>query len=197
MSIHVTPIPRLTVLSTPAFTLGTTNTAGAAITAVASNSTILTYDATDPAAVAASAVVGTATTAARRDHVHVGGPAATQVQMEAASDNTVFATSGRTQYHPGVAKVWARVNFDTAPASLLDSYNISAFSDEGTGVGEITYDIDFGNANYSFATSAQIGSAYFATVDGTVAVGSSRVYMFNQGGTAADTKMAVAYFGDQ
>lgn len=72
MTIHVTPIPKLTVLATPAFTLGTTNTAGAALTAVASNSTILTYDTTIPAIVAAASATGSATTAARRDHVHGG-----------------------------------------------------------------------------------------------------------------------------
>lgn len=72
MAIHVTPIPRLTVLTTPAFTLGTTNTAGAALTAVASNSTILTYDTTLPTVVSDDSATGSASTAARRDHVHGG-----------------------------------------------------------------------------------------------------------------------------
>ena len=72
MPIHVTPIPRLTTLTTPAFTLGTTNTAGAALTAVASNSTILTYDTTVPAVVSVDSATGSASTAARRDHVHGG-----------------------------------------------------------------------------------------------------------------------------
>mgnify|MGYP003154521737 FL=1 len=43
MAIHVTPIPRLVQLTTPAFTLGTANAAGAAITAVASNSTLAVF----------------------------------------------------------------------------------------------------------------------------------------------------------
>lgn len=70
MSIQVTPIPRLTTLTTPAFTLGTANTAGTAITAVASDATLLAFDTTVPAAVAAAAATGSATVAARRDHVH-------------------------------------------------------------------------------------------------------------------------------
>jgi hypothetical protein len=71
VSIHVTPIPRLTVLTTPAFTLGTTNSAGSAVTAVASNSTLLAFDATVPgAAYAASAATGSAVVASRRDHTH-------------------------------------------------------------------------------------------------------------------------------
>jgi hypothetical protein len=83
MAIHVTPIPQLVELAAPAFTLGTANAAGSAVTAVASDSTLLTFDVTDPAAVAASAVVGTATTAPRRDHVHAGVGGAGTVVDEA------------------------------------------------------------------------------------------------------------------
>jgi hypothetical protein len=72
MSIQVTPIPRLTVLTTPAFTLGTVNTAGSAITGVASDSTLLTFDGTLPDAITfgQSGATGSATVASRRDHSH-------------------------------------------------------------------------------------------------------------------------------
>lgn len=73
MAIHVTPIPSTIELAAPAFTLGTANTAGAAVTAVSSNSTLLTFDTTNPAAVANSPAVGSAVVASRRDHVHGGG----------------------------------------------------------------------------------------------------------------------------
>jgi len=75
MSISVTPIPRLIDLAAPAFTLGTANAAGTAATAVASDATLLAFDAVAPANVAASAVVGSATVSSRRDHVHVGSTA--------------------------------------------------------------------------------------------------------------------------
>ena len=73
MPIHVTPIPRLTQLVAPAYTLGTANAAGSAITAVASDSTLLVYDTTIPAVISASggsSATGSATVSARRDHVH-------------------------------------------------------------------------------------------------------------------------------
>ena len=76
MSIDVTPIPRLTVLTTPAFTLGTTNTAGAAATAVSSNSTLAVFDATVPTDESyadffgSDSTAGSATVTARRDHGH-------------------------------------------------------------------------------------------------------------------------------
>jgi len=72
MSIHVTPIPRLTTLVAPAFTLGTVNTAGSAITAVASDSTLLAFDATVPDAITfgQSGSAGDSVTASRRNHAH-------------------------------------------------------------------------------------------------------------------------------
>lgn len=83
MSINVTPIPRLIDLAAPAFTLGTSNAAGSAVTAVASDATLLAFDTTNPAAVAASASVGSATVTARRDHVHAGTTATGTVVDEA------------------------------------------------------------------------------------------------------------------
>lgn len=40
MTIQVTPIPRLIDLAAPAFTIGTSNVAGSAVTAISSNSTL-------------------------------------------------------------------------------------------------------------------------------------------------------------
>jgi len=76
MSIVVTPIPKLIDLTAPAFTLGTANAAGSAITAVASDSTLLAFDTTVPSTntYAASSAAGSAVVASRRDHVH-GMPA--------------------------------------------------------------------------------------------------------------------------
>ena len=72
MAINVTPIPKLAGFVTPAFTLGTANTAGSATTAVASDSTLLAFDAVavDSIAFGQSGAVGTATVAPRRDHKH-------------------------------------------------------------------------------------------------------------------------------
>ena len=93
MPINVTPIPRLTTLVTPAFTLGTSNAAGSAITAVASDSTILTYDTTVPAVLGTASATGSATTAARRDHVHGGAPEAMFCAYNAATINNVTGDS--------------------------------------------------------------------------------------------------------
>jgi len=72
MAINVTPIPKLTSLVAPAFTLGTSNVAGGASTAVSSNSTLLAFDATVPGNIVAStaANAGSASVSSRRDHTH-------------------------------------------------------------------------------------------------------------------------------
>jgi len=93
MSIQVTPIPRLTTLTTPAFTLGTANAAGDAITAVSSNSTLLTYDVTVPAVLGTASATGSATTAARRDHVHGGSPETMFAFYNGATINNVTGDS--------------------------------------------------------------------------------------------------------
>tara|TARA_Y100000310_G_scaffold336917_1_gene422685 strand:- start:1089 stop:1451 length:363 start_codon:yes stop_codon:yes gene_type:complete len=96
MSIHVTPIPRLTVLSTPAFTLGTSNVAGSAETAVASDSTLLVFDATVPVVIDAettSSAAGAATVTARRDHVH-GITLFSDTVPESLTNTTVAAATG-------------------------------------------------------------------------------------------------------
>jgi hypothetical protein len=56
--------------ATPALTLGLANAAGVADTVIRSDATILAFDATNPSGVAAAAATGSATVAARRDHVH-------------------------------------------------------------------------------------------------------------------------------
>ena len=72
MTINVTPIPKIIEFAAPAFTLGTANTAGSAASAVASDSTLLVFDAVDPSSVGASNSVGSAVVSSRRDHVHAG-----------------------------------------------------------------------------------------------------------------------------
>jgi hypothetical protein len=76
--------------STPALTLGTANAAGTASTFVRTDATLLAFDTTNPAA-AGSASPGSATVAARRDHIH---PAQTTVSGNAGTvSNATFTTA--------------------------------------------------------------------------------------------------------
>jgi hypothetical protein len=180
MGIQVTPIPRLTVLTDPAFTLGTANAAGSADTAVASNSTLLAFDATDPAAVAASAVVGTAVVASRRDHAHAG----------------VVANN------PGVAKVWNTWN-GTGSQSILESYNIASIADGGgTGETDHSFTTDFaaGETDYAVVGAGQQNYAIYtggAGASKSVSVVSTITLLTTTGAAADRTENYMAIFGEQ
>jgi hypothetical protein len=73
MAIHVTPIYKHTVLTTPAFTWGTTNAAGAAVTAISSNSTLALFSAGVPTSITeqtVAAAAGSVLYASHEDHIH-------------------------------------------------------------------------------------------------------------------------------
>ena len=101
MSINVTPIPRLTVLTVPAFTLGTANAAGSADTSIASDSTLAVFSTTVPTDISTSTVsasTGDNAFGSREDHVH-GSTAVTAIasvaEVTAASSTTTAVSPGR------------------------------------------------------------------------------------------------------
>jgi len=177
MGIQVTPIPRLTVLTVPAFTLGTANAAGSAATAIASNSTLLVYDATVPTTIptaGVSAGVGTATTSARRDHIH---------GMYNQSDNL------------GIAKAWCVIS--SAGSLSAGSFNVASVTDTGTGIRDIIWDTDFANTEYSATGSmwsVQDGNMFLTY--SSFATGSLRLKIYTSG-SPADTATSSVAFGEQ
>ena len=72
MTIHVTPIPKLTEFATPNLTLTTANGGGASTATIRSDASLLVYDATVPDAITygQSGAAGSASVSARRDHAH-------------------------------------------------------------------------------------------------------------------------------
>jgi len=198
MSIQVTPIPRLTTLTTPAFTLGTANTAGSAITGVASDSTLLVFDATLPDAITfgQSGSAGSATVSSRRDHAHATASVTTasQAEMEAASSTTAFVTPGRAQYSPVAAKVWGRTNTSN---SLTGEYNMTGLTNHGTGDNTWTYDTDFSNALY--VTLVSMGGTERIVNADAQAQGSCRVrsWVADSPYSASNAQTNFVAFGDQ
>lgn len=151
MTIHVTPIPSTIDLTAPAFTLGTTNTAGAAVTAVSSNSTLLTFDAVSPATVAGTAVVGTATVVARRDHVHIGvSPSGAVFSAKVdLGTNLLVGNDGSTGIGISAA---GEVNMAAQPAFLANPTN-DATNQNVTGDGSlypIVFDVEVFDQNADF-----------------------------------------------
>ena len=158
MPINVTPIPRLIELATPALTLGTANSAGSAETAIASDSTILVYDTTAPAAVGTSSATGSATTATRRDHVHAGIAGAGTVAdnalarfdgtggatLQGYSSNALTASDAGVIGLAGVCIIFPSTQIASSDANGLDDYEEGTWtpglsdnsSDSGTSQGQ-------------------------------------------------------------
>lgn len=96
----------------------------------------------------------------RRSGTSVTGvAAATQADMETATDTTTPVTPGRTQYHPGVAKAWGQVTYSGGTPTLNASYNVSGITDTSTGQLTWTIGTDFSSANYSIAGLVQRNSS--------------------------------------
>jgi hypothetical protein len=162
MGIQVTPIPRLTVLTVPAFTLGTANAAGAADTSIASDSTLLVFDTSDPAAIGTSAVVGSATTATRRDHVHAGiGGAGTVVDDAITRFNGTggLAVQGYSSLSPTVSDAGIISLTSGAlkfPATAIASGDATTLDDYREG--SWTPSLTFGGGNTGMSYASQVGS---------------------------------------
>lgn len=172
MPISVTPIPRLVELTTPAFTLGTSNAAGAALTAVASNSTILTYDTTLPAAVGTPAT-GSAATAARRDHGHGGTSAITSVNDAIARFN---GTAGQLQGYTSNTPTIGDSGIGTAPGQPAFMMTLSGDDANVTGDGSLYTLGTTGNVlTENFDQSGEITTAgvFTPTVAGIYLLGCS------------------------
>ncbi len=150
-----------TVFGAPGFTLGTTNTAGSSGVAVDSDATVLAFDTTAPTneAFGDSAAVGSATVAARRDHLH-GMPAAPK---------DVFA-----------AARW------TGSALLTGSINTTSITEDTTGVHTWTIATDFGNINWFPVGSVETGIDR-NLIFGTATVGTIVVETFSQAGANVTT----------
>jgi hypothetical protein len=168
MTIHVTPIPKLTVFATPAFAFATTAAAGDSETPVRSNSTI------DISALQAS-----------------------KAQMEAATATGVFPTPSVVQDHPGVAKAWLQMAYSGGTPTIVGSYNISSLTDSGTGLFKSVWNTDFSGTTYSVVgicrTDNDSSDVFSASSAATTDINVS----LRRGGTKTDLPAMLAAFGDQ
>ena len=110
------------------------------------------------------------------------------------NDTTLFAsdTSGQltvqgegtatTNLQQGIAKVWSR-HTSSGTAALTDNFNVTSFSDGGTGIGQITYSSNMNNADYNCTASC-----------GELSGGGNRVIGMN-GSTQPPSTSSVAFKG--
>jgi hypothetical protein len=129
-----------------------------------------------------------------------GLAAASQAEMEAASSNTVAATPGRTQNHPGITKIWVSWYFTGGGGAVLTaSYNYTSLSyGGGAGDADHLWATDFsGSAVYALVGCANNGRALNPSY-GTLTADGVTTITYELDGTAVDSSHNwLAGFGDQ
>jgi len=122
--------------------------------------------------------------------------AASQAEMEAASSTTVMVTPGRTQYHPGVAKVWLMYN--GSAGSITGSHNVASVTKNGTGDYTINFTTAFSAATYAVVVSMNGSGSYaIPNLGTTYGTGSVQIVTQQAGAQFDPTRLSVVIFGDQ
>ena len=100
--------------------------------------------------------------------------------------------STTTNLQQSLVKVWAK--FNGSSFCELDSFNVSSFTDSGTGNYTVNINNDFSNANHA---SIEGSGAYHAINDAGNAAGTLNIGCFNSSHSAADeSRVAVHSCGD-
>ena len=116
--------------------------------------------------------------------------------FEAQTNQDTYVPPDLMKYHPGVAKVWCRVEAN----GTLDQpdYNVASVTDTGTGDRIINYTIDFSEISYGAVSSCAIDVDNGSTPALLAyAVGSIRLLIKNSVGTDIDEIGSVVICGDQ
>lgn len=77
-----------------------------------------------------------------------GGTAASQAEMETATDTAKFVTPGRQHFHPGHPKFWLKATVVGNVPTLQTSYNVTSITDTATGRLTCTIATDFSGAHW-------------------------------------------------
>ena len=100
--------------------------------------------------------------------------------------------STTTNLQQSLVKVWAK--FNGSSFGELDSFNVSSFTDSGTGNYTVNINNDFSNANHA---SIEGSGAYHAINDAGNAAGTLNIGCFNSSHSAAyESRVAVHSCGD-
>ena len=105
---------------------------------------------------------------------------------------TCEGNSTTTNLQQSLVKVWAK--FNGSSFGELDSFNVSSFTDSGTGNYTVNINNDFSNANHA---SVEASGAYHTVNDAANAVGTLNIACYNSSHSNADeSRVAVHSCGD-
>lgn len=122
--------------------------------------------------------------------------AASQAEMEAATNTTNPVTPGRAQYHPGVAKGWVAFN-GTGTVAITASYNVTSITDGGVGIYAVNWTTAFSSANYSVGGVAQFTSVHNWIDINTLTTTAANIYVADGAALRDSAIVCIQAFGDQ
>ena len=100
--------------------------------------------------------------------------------------------STTTNLQQSLVKVWAK--FNGSSFGELDSFNVSSFTDSGSGNYTVNINNDFSNANHA---SVESSGAYHTSNDSANAAGTLNIGTYNQSHSNSDeSRVAVHSCGD-
>ena len=124
--------------------------------------------------------------------VDKAGSGGSNVKMPNTSTYVADGGSATQNTVQSLVKVWAK--FNGSSFGELDSFNVSSFTDSGTGNYTVNINNDFSNANHA---SIESSGAYHAINDAGNAAGTLNIGCFNSSHSAADeSRVAVHSCGD-
>lgn len=105
------------------------------------------------------------------------GNAATQAEMEAGTATNKYVTPQGVNWHPGVAKFWVKCG---VTANVLNSWNVTNLTDNGTGDVTVNIATDFSSVDYAAFVAVEMTAT-------TYGVANTREPHIRSGGQAAGT----------
>ena len=123
----------------------------------------------------------------------IGYLTATQAEMETATSTATYVTPGRTQYHPGVAKVWCHI---TAAGGLsAPDHGVATVGDTGAGDRDVNFTTAFSGVTY-IAVSSLSGGAAGSVANSRTSSADVTLLAFNASGSALDEDHDTIIMGD-
>lgn len=105
------------------------------------------------------------------------GNAATQAEMEAGTATDKYVTPQGVNWHPGANKCWVKCG---VTGNILNSWNVTSLTDNGTGDVTVTIATDFSSVDYCVNVSVEMTAT-------TYGVANTREPHIRSGGQAAGT----------
>ena len=125
-----------------------------------------------------------------------GPAAATQADQETGTSTTTYVSPGRQQFHASAAKAWATGTYSAGTPAATASYNITSYTDAGTGDLVANFTVSFSAGNQC-AVAGHNAFGLGNSIINIVNTGNLEMLIYNDSAVLADNLWSFAAYGDQ